>query len=99
MARHNERGEIVSNDGRWRWTGGTVFDLKLEQWAPVAPARDAIRMATRFRLFVDPRRRPGRGETREAARLALEASDEWKRLEELRLKAQADIDRLTPQAG
>ena len=84
MARYNELGQVVSDDGRWLRVGGTAFDLKLEQWRQIAAETHWIRLVTRLRRRNDLRKRPGPEETRHAARLALEASEQWKKLDAMK---------------
>lgn len=96
MAHYNERDQVVSDDGRWLWVGGTAFDLKLEQqWQQIAAESHSLRLITRLRRRADLRKQPGPEETRQAARLALEASEQWKRLAAM----QTEIARLNPNHG
>lgn len=90
MARYNKRGELVSEDGRWLWVGGTAFDLKLEQWRQIDATVHRVRLLIGSGGLKDRRRPPGLVETSQAARLALEASAEWQRLEAMK----AEIKRI-----
>lgn len=95
MAKLNEHGRVISDDGEWEWNpeGGSI---KGGSWNRIAPMTKKPGLATRLMVKKSAWGKPGLAETKEASRLQPSAAD--RKLGEIGERLQASAERLQAEA-